>query len=210
MVLSWRCGARPQEFDAAETVGIIVSEAGAREDLVETFLGRRNVDLLLDGRPLDPRHAADLKYLTGVFSRPPAWLTRRTLDENFHWIFASRSLRYDRERVKQVLASVSLGEWHHPPNLADRVGTLPPLITRALALARLLFLPHRVLVLDSPLAGMAGGERSLLLDTLHVLGESPGLKLIVAERRNELPPFCDRIFSVARDADGFAFAEEAQ
>lgn len=191
-------------------MGIIVNDSSAREDLVETFLGRRAVDVNHDGRTLDRRSTRDLRYLTGAYSSPPAWLTRGTLDENFRWIFSCRSLRYDRARVREVLDSVSLADWIDPPQLEDRVESLRPLARRALALARLLFLPHRVLVLDSPLGGVAGGNLSLLLDTLQVLSESPNLKLIVAERRSELPPFCDRMFSAVRDASGFAFAEEAQ
>jgi ABC-type transport system involved in cytochrome c biogenesis ATPase subunit len=204
------CCPHPPEFDESETVGIIARDTTARNELIETFLGRRTVDVNRDGARLDARAAGDLKYLTGVCGSPPAWLTRETVDENFRWIFRCRSLRYDRARVKDALASVSLADWHEPPRLAERVETLPALVIRVLALARLLFVPHRVFVLVSPLAGVADGELSLLLDTLQVVREAPGLKLIVAERRSELPPFCDRVFSAVRSASGLAFAEEAQ
>lgn len=207
--MTWMLGPQPLEFDPSETVGILADDAGARKELLETYLGRRKVDVQVDGHPLDAKSVRNLSILTAGTGWSPSWLTRETLDENFKWIFTGRSLDYDRRRVRDALVAVAMPDWSQPPRLDERVESLRPIMSRTLALARLLFLPQRVLVFDSPLADAAGGELSLLLDTLYVVCESPGLKLIVAQRRNELPPFCDRIFSTVREADGFSFEEVA-
>ncbi len=207
MALRWDCGESAPVFQEDEIAGLIAEDAGVRTQLIDIFTGSGKIDVDRNGVRLTALQIRDLAYLTGICRRPSAWLTRDSLATNLKWAFTCRSLPFSASRVRETLSAIGLESWRNSPELDERIEALEPAHVQALALARLRFVPYRVLVIDSPLTGWSSGERSLLLDALYVSCETSALKLIIAARRAELPPFCDRMATVVRDAHGLAFAE---
>lgn len=207
MALKWACGESAPFFEENEIAGLIAHDPEVRGDLVEIFAGHGDVEVFRDETRLTRWQMSDLAYLTGICRRPSAWLMRDSLAANLQWIFTCHSLPFSSALVKEIIAAIAMSGWKNAPTLEERIESISPAYVQALSLARLRLLPHRVIVIESPLAGWTTGERSLLLDTLYVSCEAEALKLIIAARRDDLPSFCDRMVIVERGADGLNFAE---
>lgn len=207
MALRWECADAAPPFLENEIAGLIARDPAVRRELVETFTGRREIGVLRNEMRLTRRQIRDLAALTGICRRPSAWLMRETMAANLRWIFACRSVAFSLERVREMIAANAMTAWKNFPSFEERIEEIPPVFLHAMALARLQLLPHRVIVIESPLSGWSSAERSLVLDTLYVSCETEALKLIIAERRDDLPPFCDRMMAVERRDGALVFAE---
>ncbi len=185
-----------------EIVGIIGTTGSGKSTLLQHFNGllRPRPDegtVVVNGVDLsNPR--ADVRALRQqvglVFQFAERQLFERYVGDDI--AFGPRQFGYDREevrrRVQQAMARVGLDF----ERFKDRVTlTLSGGEKRRAALAGVLALEPRVLVLDEPTAGLdPRGRRELLASLLQWRAESDLTIVLVSHHMDEISQLCDRVY----------------
>lgn len=137
--------------------------------------------ILLDGRPIDGLPVADLSRGIGiVFQNPRTQLLNVRVEDEV--AFGPRNLGLDHVEVERrvVRALEAVGLTHLRPRTT---GTLSGGELQRLALAAVLAMGPRLLVLDEPMANLDIDGTRALIDTVGRLNREEGVTCIVVEHR---------------------------
>jgi len=205
---------------AGETLGLVGESGSGKTTLARTLLGiqrETSGKVLLQGRDvsgLDPDRARQLRrdvqyvHQDAAATLDPWWSIGSSLHEALR--LQSTSTRPERAtRIAELLHLVGLD-----PAIASRYAhELSGGQLRRVALARVLLLAPRVLILDEPTAGLDLSVQSTVLNLLAALRARLGLTyLIISHDLGLVSRFCDRVaifhrgrvVETARAADLFA------
>jgi energy-coupling factor transport system ATP-binding protein len=148
---------------------------------------------VLDGNTTDKKHRRQLWRRVGlVFQFPERQIFSATVFEDI--AFGPRNMGWDsltvQSRVKEALALVGLPEEY----VEVDPGTLSGGMLRRLAIAGVLAMRPRVLVLDEPGAGLEPAARQLILAGLKELKEEHGITVIlITHHLEDAAVFADRV-----------------
>lgn len=186
-----------------EAIGIIGATGSGKSTLIQHFNGLLRPTsgrVLVDGQPLWQGKRADprLRLQTGiVFQYPEQQLFEETVRADI--AFGPRNLGLSEDeverRVHQALAQVGL-----PPALLDRSPfELSGGQQRRVAIAGVLAMRPKRLVLDEPTAGLDPQSRRMMMDLLQTLRREQGLTLImVSHNMDEISRIADRVLIMQR------------
>ena len=137
--------------------------------------------VLIDGRPTTARTVADLSTTVGiVFQNPATQLFNLTVDEEV--AFGPRNLGLDETEVR-ARAGWALDLTATAGLRGRRVSELSGGEQQRVAIASVLAMRPRVLILDEPTSSLDAHARGELMVTLRSLGETWGMTIIVVEQR---------------------------
>ena len=137
--------------------------------------------ILLDGRPVDALPVAELSRSIGmVFQNPRTQLLNVRVEDEV--AFGPRNLGLDDAEVERrvVWALAAVGLTHLRPRTT---GTLSGGELQRLALAAVLAMGPRLLVLDEPMANLDAEGTQALVDTVGRLSREEGVTCIIVEHR---------------------------
>ncbi len=143
--------------------------------------GRVTGSVLLAGRPIDALSVAELSRSIGmVFQNPRTQLLNVRVEDEV--AFGPRNLGLDEEEVEKRVAGAldAVGLVHVRPRTT---GTLSGGELQRLALAAVLAMGPRLLVLDEPMANLDADGTRILVDTVSRLNREQGVTCIIVEHR---------------------------
>lgn len=190
-------------FEAGEIVGIIGHTGSGKSTFVQLLNGLlrpASGRVLLEGRDIweKPKKIRDVRFKVGlVFQYPEYQLFEETCRRDIG--YGPRNMGLNDEQVNEAVERAAVQAGVKPELMEKSPFELSGGEKRRVAIAGVMAMGPRVLILDEPTAGLDPQARDKVLQRIKAYSETTGaLVLLVSHRMEDIAAICDRIMVMSK------------
>jgi ABC-2 type transport system ATP-binding protein len=156
--------------------------------ILGTLIVPTSGNAVVDGIPLSPDRAAEIRQRISIMPEAPGLYRRLTVTENLEFFARLYGLPGREQRIRAALEAVGLAG-----RARDLTGSLSKGLRQRTALARSLLNDPAVMFLDEPTSGLDPAAAREVLDLIAALRDRGVTVFLTTHRLDEAERLCDRV-----------------